>query len=165
MDATYTDCYWSEVSERVSFPEFVFAFYTTSLFKLERIILERVVAKPSTDTEAGQLAKGSLQRFAAWQVEGRSENELLLCDFLGRTRSWLMTFPVHSKDGARTQLYFGSAVVPRRNPETGRLSLGFGYQALLGFHKIYSTLLLYSATLRVQHLGRSSYDKQDQFYR
>jgi hypothetical protein len=82
-------------------------------------------------------------------VEGRSENEMLLCDFVGRTRSWLMTVPLNAANDTRTELYFGSAVVPKQNPRTGQLSLGFQYQALLGFHKVYSVLLLYSAKLRL----------------
>lgn len=161
----YVDCYWTEISEHVSFPEFIFAFYTTPLFKLERYILRLFVAKPSTDTQARQLAEGSCNTFAAWYVESRSENELLMCDFVGRTRSWMMTIPVNTGNGPRTRLYFGSAVVPKRDPKTGELSLGFAYQALLGFHKIYSVLLLYSAKLRIQHRMRMSYEKQDQFHR
>lgn len=48
-------------------------------------------------------------------------------------------------NSALTRLYFGSAIVPIRNSKTGKLSLGFGYQALLGFHKVYSALLLHFA--------------------
>jgi hypothetical protein len=161
----YADCYWTEISERVSLSEFIFAFYTTPLFKLERIILKLLVAKPSTDIQAKQLADGSRNEFAAWHVEGRSENEILMCDFRGRTRSWMMTVPINAMNNPRTQLYFGSAVVPIRNSKTGELSLGVTYQALLGFHQIYSVLLLYSAKWRLQHRLRSSYEKQDQFHR
>jgi len=138
VDDTYTDCYTTEISGRISFPEFVFAFYTTFLFKLERLILTWTVSKPSTDVQARKLADGEIDKFAAWIVESRSENEILMCDFIGRTRSWLM---IALASDARTRLYFGSAVVPRRNSKTGKPSPGF--QALLGFHKIYSVLLLY----------------------
>lgn len=148
-DGAYTDCYWTEVPGQISFPEYIFTFYTTPLFRLERSILKLLVAKPSTDMQARQLADSSIAIFAAWQVEDRNENELLLCDFRGRTRSWLMTVPINTGNGARTQLYFGSAVVPKSNPKTGELSLGFGYQSLLSFHKIYSVLLLYSARQRL----------------
>ena len=154
MDSTYTDCYTTEIPGRISFPEFVFAFYTTFLFKLERLFLRWTVATPSTDIEARRLADGTIEKFAAWTVESRSENELLMCDFLGRTRSWLMI-----KDtGARTQLYFGSAVVPIQNSKTGEPSLGFGVQGLLGFHKVYSMLLLSSARSRItqQHLNNEN---------
>ena len=161
----YTDCYRTEVSERVSLREYIFSFYTTPLFKLERFILELFVVKPSTDLQAQQLAEGSCDRFAAWHVEARGETELLMCDFRGRTRSWLMTIPVNASNGSQTHLYFGSAIVPKRKPETGELSLELGYQALLGFHRIYSALLLYSAKRRLEHRIRSSYDRQDQFHR
>jgi len=149
MDGTYTDCYTTEIAGRISFREFVFAFYTTLLFKLERFILKWTVSKPSTDTQARQLAEGDIEKFAAWYVEDRSENEILMCDFQGHTRSWLMVIPVSTVSGARTRLYFGSAVVPIRNSKTGEPSLGFGFQALLGFHKVYSVLLLHFAKSRV----------------
>jgi len=150
MDGIYTDCYATVIPGRTFLAEFVFAFYTTFLFRLERFILKSVVAKPSVDSQARQLADGDIENFAAWHVEGRSENEILMCDFRGRTRSWLMVAPMSTVNGARTRLYFGSAVVPVRNLKTGEPSLGFGFQALLGFHRIYSVLLLYSARLRIK---------------
>lgn len=146
-NGTYTDCYSTEISGVVSFAEFIFAFYTTVLFKLERWILAWTLSRPSTDKQARELANGLGNTFAAWHVEERRENEILMCDLIGRTRSWLMIAPL---DGSRTKLYFGSAVVPVQNPRTGKVSLGFTYQSLLGFHQIYSALLLYSAKLRIQ---------------
>jgi hypothetical protein len=145
MPGAYVDCYTTEVPGHIPFPEYIFAFYTTFLFKLERWILQLTVSKPSTDVQARQLADGHIEKFAVWQVESRSENEILLCDLLGRTRSWLMSAPMSSVYGHRTRLHFGSAVVPARNSKTGKLSLGFGFQALFGFHRIYSMLLLYFA--------------------
>ena len=150
INGAYADCYETQVPGRVAFSEFIFAFYTTPLFKLERWILKLTVAKPSTDMQARQLAEGVVSEFAAWHVEDRRENELLMCDFRGQTRSWLMVVPVKTVNGDRTQLYFGSAVVPIRNPKTGRLALGSTYQILLGFHKVYSVLLLYSSGQRIQ---------------
>jgi hypothetical protein len=153
-NGAYVDCYVTEISRQVSFGEYIIAFYTTPLFRLERLILTSVVSKPSTEKQVRQFADGEVERFAAWRVEGRSENEMLLCDFVGRTRSWLMTVPINTANDTRTQLYFGSAVVPKQNSRRGQLSLGF--QALLGFHKVYSVLLLYSARLRLQQrIGRS----------
>ena len=145
MDGAYADCYVTEISGQVPFPEFIVAFYTTLLFKLERLILKLAGSKPSTDTQVRELADGAGEKFAAWHVEDRSENELLMCDFRGRTRSWLMVAPMSTVNSIRTRLYFGSAIVPKRNLKTGEPSLGFGFQALLGFHKIYSKLLLYFA--------------------
>lgn len=137
IPGAYVDCYTTDISKLMPFPEYIHAFYTTPLFQLERLILKFLVSKPSTDLQAKQAANGEIDKFAAWTVEARSENELLMCDFLSRTRSWFMT----ENDGAKTKLYFGSAVVPKR----GRELLGFGFRTLLGFHKIYSVLLLASA--------------------
>jgi hypothetical protein len=136
VTGAYTDCYVTEIAGRIFLPEFVLAFYTTPLFRLERLILLSV-SKPSTDVQANLLARGEIEKFAAWTVENRSSNEILLCDFLSRTRSWLMT----TSNGTKTQLYFGSAVVPK----TGQTSLDFGFRAMLGFHQVYSVSLLHSA--------------------
>jgi hypothetical protein len=160
----YVDCYRTETPRQVSFPEFIFAFYTTPLFKLERFILKLIVAKPSTDLQARQLADGSRNEFAAWHVESRKDHEILMCDFRGHTRSWLMLNHIDMNGDPRTHLYFGSAVVPIRNSKTGERSTERGYQALLGFHKIYSVLLLYSSTLHIQHRFRDSHGTQDQFH-
>ena len=153
-DGSYTDCYTTEVPGQVPLPEYTLAFYTTPLFQMERLILKLAVAKPSTDIQAGQLASGLRDHFAAWYVEDRTESEILMCDFRGHTRSWLMVAPVPIKELPRTRLYFGSAVVPIRNAKTGKPELGRVYQSLLGFHKIYSILLLYSAKLKISSRKR-----------
>jgi hypothetical protein len=146
MDGNYVDCYTTDVSGQISLAEFIFAFYTTSIFKLERFILQWTVNKPSTDVEARQLADHTAERFAAWNVENRHENEILMCDFVKRTRSWLMVVP----DGSRTRLYFGSAVVPAKNSTREKPTLEFRFRALLGFHTIYSVMLLYFAARRLR---------------
>ena len=146
----YTDCYATDVSGAVSLAQYVTAFYTTPLFKLERVILKLALQKPSTDAQAGQLAGGSINAFAAWRVEDRCENQLLMCDVFGSTRSWLMVAPVLTEGGVATRLYFGSAVVPKRNAKTGRRSLGLDFRLLLGFHKLYSVALLRSAESRLK---------------
>jgi hypothetical protein len=118
----------------ISHAEYVEAFYTTALFKTERIILSWLVSAPSTDHEARELAVGERDSFAAWRVEGRSKDQLLMA--AGRTRSWLMVNPGEGF----TRLYFGSAIVPKHSGVGGGLGLGFA--ALLGFHKLYSRALL-----------------------
>ena len=144
----YADCYATDLPGQFSHAEFVAAFYTTWLFKLERAILKFLVRRPSTDGEAQQLARGQRESFAAWTVEARAPNQLLLCDFLGNTRSWLM---IESReDGGATRLYFGSAIVPRVDLHTGEKKLGFSFRALLGFHKGYSRALLAAARSRLQ---------------
>jgi hypothetical protein len=145
-DGSYTDCYATDLPGSFSHAEFVAAFYTTWLFKVERAILKWLVARPSTDDEAGQLSRGERQSFAAWKVEASAPNQLLMCDFLGKTRSWLMIEPLH--EGGATRLYFGSAVVPRTD-DSGRRNLGLRFRALLGFHKRYSHALLAAASSRL----------------
>jgi len=144
----YADCYVAEIARTVSHAEFVEAFYTTMVFKLERLILRLLVSRPSTDAQATQLAQGTLSSFAAWSVEGRAPDQLLLSDFTGRTKSWLMVKP-ESAESTGTRLFFGSAVVPVRDPTSGRPSLGFMFSALLGFHKVYSRVLLHAARSRL----------------
>ena len=123
------------------------AFYTTWLFRLERWILRLAVARPSTDEEALQLARGGRDSFAAWSVEARAPDQLLMCDFTGRTRSWLMVAPAAGTTG--TRLYFGSVVVPVRDPKTGEMGLGPVHGPLIGFHKLYSRSLLGAAARRL----------------
>lgn len=147
---TYTDCYSVEIDGSVVLPDFVFAFYTTPIFRLERLVLRYCASKPSTDYQARQLADGSRDTLAAWSVEHRTATELLMCDFAGRTRSWFMVTPIGTSGQARTLLQFGSAVVPITNRRTGRVELGTGFRALLGLHKLYSKVLLSSARLRLE---------------
>lgn len=149
-EGTYTDCYVTDIRGSVSHGQYVTAFYTTRIFKLERLILKVVVKRASTDAEVKQLAAGSIDAFAAWSVEARSEDQLLLADFSGRTRSWLMAVPIAGDRWAHTRLYFGSAVLPVKNSRTGKVELGFVYRTLLGFHRLYSVVLLYAARLRLE---------------
>ena len=142
----YGDCYFTDVERAVSLAEFVVAFYTSWLFRLERWIL-RLVSRPSTDDEARQLALGEREHFAAWSVEARAPDQLLLEDFTGRTLSWLMVAPVAG--ASSTRLYFGSVIVPVRDARTGVVSLGPVHGRLIGFHKFYSRMLLGAAARRV----------------
>lgn len=142
----FADAYAEVVEGRVELPSLIEAFYTTPLFKLERWLLGRLVARPSTDEEARQLAQDQTQRFAAWTVVQRSATEILLD--AGQTRSWLCVEPLATAGGAETRLYFGSAVVPMR--PGGRFGLAF--HALLGFHRAYSRALLRAACRRLQAL-------------
>jgi len=149
----YADCYVTEVAQQVSHAAFVEAFYTTWLFKVERLLLAWLVAKPATDTQARQLAAGAIDTFAAWNVEARAADQLLLCDFQGRTRSWLMVTPIPGHAAAGTRLYFGSAVVPALQGGTAKPRLGPVFHLLLGFHKLYSRALLSAAKSRLARLG------------
>ena len=145
---TYTDCYSTDVARQVTHAEFVEGFYTTALFKLERWILLFAAAVPSTDDEARALARGERESFAAWTVEARAPDQLLMRDVTGRTRSWLMV--ARSGQSSSTRLYFGSVVVPVRDAKTGGTSLGPVHGRLLGFHKLYSRLLLRAAARKLR---------------
>lgn len=145
--AAYTDCYAADVARPVSHAEYVEAFYTGGLFRIERLLIGLFLARPSTDDEVKQLAAGGTADFAAWRVEDRAADQLLLCDLGGRTRSWLMVSPQGTEQG--TRLYFGSAVVPVASRSTGKPAMGFLFKALLGFHKLYSRALLGAARARL----------------
>jgi hypothetical protein len=60
-----------DVGKNVSQVEYIFAFYTTALFRLERVILRLIASKPSTDDDALMLAQSKVDAFAAWRVEER----------------------------------------------------------------------------------------------
>ena len=145
----YADAYATETDRRVSFETFVESFYATWLFGLERVVLT-VVGRPSNAAQARALAHGESDRFAAWTVEARTDSQLLLADDTGRTRSWLMCEVLA---GGGTRLYFGSAVVPRVDPQTGERRMGTGFRALLGFHRQYSRALLGAAARRLRQNG------------
>ena len=151
-EGAYADCFATEIATSASLAAYVEAFYTTIPFKLERLVLALLVAKPSSDADARRLARGETETFAAWTVEARAPDQILLCDFLSRTRSWLMIAPTEA-GGAR--LYFGSAIVPV-GMGSGRGRFGFPFNALLGFHKLYSRILLVAARSRVIRLLASS---------
>ncbi|NDK37527.1 hypothetical protein DT603_01530 [Pseudoxanthomonas gei] len=149
QQGAYVDCYSTQLPGLVTQTRFVEAFYMTRLFKLERAILAWVVKRPSTDAQATQLAHGSTDSFAAWNVERQSENQVLLCDLHGRTRSWLMAVAEEAGGTACTRLYFGSAVVPAASGRSGRKRMGTSFRLLLGFHRIYSRALLGAARARL----------------
>lgn len=145
IDGGYTDCYAIDIGVAATHAAYVANFYTTWLFKLERAALRLLASRPSTDQQARDFADGTSDCFAAWSVEQRAENQLLARDHSGRTRSWFMIAPISiDRDGSktRTRLFFGSAVVPRRNQGNDRPELGAAFSMLLGFHKCYSRALL-----------------------
>jgi hypothetical protein len=145
----YTDCFTVDVAGNVSPQQFVTAFYTSRLFKAERFILKWLVAKPSTDQDAGLLASGSIDSFAAWTVEDRKPRQLLMCDYQGRTRSWLMVEPIAAGDGAATRVFFGTGVVSATDRKTGRKTMPLLFRLLLGFHRHYARALLRSAVTKL----------------
>lgn len=141
----YTDAFRLDLPAEVDLADYIEAFYTTPLFKLERLVLAVLVARPSSDAQAKALASGEVRAFAAWTVEARLPDQIVMCDYLGKTRSWLMCEP---GDGT-TRLYFGSAIVPKRIRADGQVDLGVAFHLLLGFHRVYSRALLHAAASRL----------------
>gem|GEM_PF-337145 len=145
----YTDCYCADVPGDMSLAQYVETFYTGPVFRLERLLLRWFASRPSTDADARQVARGERDDFAAWQVEGRAADQLLMCDFKGRTRSWFRVAASGASAASGTRLYFGSAVVPVPDPRTGAASMGWTFKVLLGFHRLYSRVLLGAAASRL----------------
>src|SRR5262249_6828333 len=143
----YTDCYAVVLPRVISQAEYLEAFYTSAVFKVERWLIARFMSCPSSDAQAQQLAQGSLSSFAAWSVEQHKPNQLVLA--AGRTRSWLMVAASQEAGLPGTKLYFGSAIVPRRGGDAGRSAMGWQFRALLGFHKLYSRVLLSAASRKL----------------
>ena len=139
----YTDCFVAKVENDVSFPAYVEAFYTTRLFRMERLILGWLISRPSSDEEARQLSRNEVHTFAAWSEYGRSDNQLVMIDFRQQTCSWFMLVP----EATASRLYFGSAVMRDRNKPSGA-RMKWTYRALMGFHRLYSRALLQSAARR-----------------
>jgi hypothetical protein len=146
----FTDCHVSGIARAVTLSEYIAAFYTTRLFKLERMVLRWAVSRPSTDLEVQSLAAAQIDHFAAWVVESRTADQILLADYMGRTKSWLMTKPAGDTDQPGSLLYFGSAVLPIRDRDTGNNKITRSFSALLPFHKAYSRSLLLSARRRLE---------------
>lgn len=145
---TYTDCFTTTLPGRHALEEFVFAFYTTGLFRAERLVLRIIAGIVSRDADLESLLAAGGERFSAWRVEARTQTELLLCDVTGRTRSWFRVEPAH--DG--TTLCFGSAVLPaeqRRSAHRSTIGNYLGYRLVLPMHRAYSRLLLHAARQRL----------------
>ncbi|MFT6876753.1 MAG: hypothetical protein ACI9XK_004894 [Granulosicoccus sp.] len=141
----YCDCYSIVVNRKIDLDEFVYAFYTSTIFRFERKILAIVLGIPSTDENAKQLSLGQADCFSAWTVETRLDNEILLWVRKSRTGSWFMVRENEEPVAGGTELLFGSVVLP------GKDQKGFGilFHSLMGFHKLYSKALLYSAKKRL----------------
>ncbi len=134
----YTDCFVTTLPKAIDLESYVGAFYTTPLFRSERLIL-RLLGMRSSDADIEALLAGRQQHFAAWTLEDRTDDQLLMCDIRERTRSWFRVVP----DESSTRLYFGSAVIADGDRPPG------GYRALLSLHQLYSRLLLRAAARRL----------------
>jgi hypothetical protein len=148
--ADYLDCFVVDVDGPVSLADYILAFYTSPAFKPERILLGVLLRMPSTDDDAYRLAHAASDRFAAWHVEQRSDNQILLCDYQKRSRSWLMAMPLsQTNTNGGTRLYFGTAMMPVEKTKMGRAIGRSMIWSLTWFHKIYARKLLQAAYKKV----------------
>ncbi|MEL6950921.1 MAG: hypothetical protein AAGM16_12505 [Pseudomonadota bacterium] len=140
----YCDSFSTRYPGVVRFADYVTAFYCSRAFRPERMLLSLWPSMRSGDAHARALAEGHRDGFAAWRVEARRDNEILLVDRSGRTRSWLMASPKTSPQGEQqTALYFGSAVC-----DVG-LAPPWWFKLTTGFHVRYSRRLLASAVRKL----------------
>ena len=138
---THTDCYKTSLQKHVSLEGFINAFFTSWLFRIERLILRLAMKKPSSDYDIAEFAKGTTNIMAAWETEQRDEDQILLQVPHTPIRTWLM----RRTDGDQTHLYFGSAILPVRTDKDGKPALGRIFVLLMGFHRLYARALLYFA--------------------
>jgi len=129
----YRDCFACTVHEDISLPRFVERFYTSTIFRPERLILS-LIGRGATNQDAHNLALGESRTFAAWELVDRRESEILLRDFSGATASWLAVEPASA---SHTRLMFGSWV---GKPDRAIV------RALMPLHRVYSRALLSSAS-------------------
>ncbi|MBC3930147.1 hypothetical protein [Undibacterium curvum] len=150
----YADCYYIDLAHEITLSDYVYAFYTTPLFRIERFLLRWLARRPSTEHDAEQLALNQTRQFAIWDVEQRNARQILLRDATRRTRSWLMVEALNTQQHHTTRLYFGSVVVPKSRAADGSASFGFVFHLLSGFHHIYSKALLRAAQTRLSRLRK-----------
>ncbi len=137
----FADTFVTRVPGQVPLSDYVAAFYTSPVFKAERLIL-RLAGHPSTDDDAIAVAQGTKDRFAIWRDPIRTQTELLMQEASGATASWFMVEP----GSEETTLYFGSHVRPRADGS----GMPFLFKVLAGFHNVYSHALLSAAARRLR---------------
>ncbi|MEE2945352.1 MAG: hypothetical protein VX444_09285 [Pseudomonadota bacterium] len=144
----YTDCFETVVDGQVSLSELVEAFFTSPVLRLERKLLG-LVGMPSTTAAVTALANGAGTNVSGWETEQRDETQLLLAIFQNGIRTWLMVEP----DDTGTKLFFGSAVVPK-NADSENPKLDWWVKAFMGFHLLYSRIVLAAAKIQVRRSKR-----------
>ena len=154
LEGDYGDSFVAEVSGDVSLAAYIVAFYSSLAFRPERTLLG-LIGRGASAADVKALAAGTAETFAAWSVEARADDQILLRDFMGQTRSWLKVEPLPSSSKAvgresSTRLLFGSGV--GRSPGSGEASaIGRAiFTGLMPFHRFYARQLLAGA---VRELG------------
>jgi hypothetical protein len=142
---SFVDCYYIDIPQEVTLDNYIKAFYTTSLFKIERTILSIATFKQAIDMHAVELSRGTSENYSVWTVESRVSNQIMLRDFTGKTRSWLMVQKSKVNEETFTRLYFGSVVMPKAVSKNGQAKFGLLFHVFGKFHQLYSRALLNAA--------------------
>ncbi|MEO0370235.1 MAG: hypothetical protein AAF231_02160 [Pseudomonadota bacterium] len=119
------------------FARYVFVFFDSWVFRLERRIL-RLAGKEGTHHEdIAALARAETGRMAAWITRERGQAELLLAVPDTPILTWLQ---VAQTDSALL-LRFGSGILP----QTDKSRPHWGFRATYWAHRVYSRVLLHAA--------------------
>ena len=137
----YADCFEATVAcdipQSDAFQRFVFAFFDSQVFRVERAILRLAGKAPKARSDPKALALGETDAFAAWRVERRADTEILLVVPNTPIRTWLAL----QKEGSVARLRFGSSILPQEVKDTPLWS----FRVPLPAHVVYSRLLLRAA--------------------
>lgn len=140
----YSDCFYVDIPADVTLSDYILAFFSTPIFRMERLLLNLIPSGRSNAQCVLDLASGAGERMAGWKTETRNENQLLLAVGNGPIRTWLMV-QGNQPANEKTRLYFGSAVLPTKMTKEGRPQLASVFQLFLSLHIIYSRLLIWWA--------------------
>lgn len=145
----HTDCFVTEIEGQVSIAEYTEAFFHSPVLRIERQLL-RLIAPASSYAQVQALATGTGTTLAGWELESRTEDQLLLSVMGGGIRTWLMV----EEAGDKTRLLFGSAVIPR-NADSENPKIDWHINALMGFHNLYSRIVLAAARGQLKRMTRN----------
>ncbi|NRB30287.1 MAG: hypothetical protein HRU27_06805 [Rhizobiaceae bacterium] len=148
----YSDCYYIDIQKDVALSDYILAFFSTPIFRMERLILNLVPSGRSNEQCVLDLAAGTGDKIAGWKTEKRDDSQLLLAVGDGPIRTWLMVQGSPYSE-TTTRLYFGSAVLPTGMTKEGHPKLAIVFRLFAGLHIFYSRLLLWWAA---RDLGRKS---------
>ena len=140
----YADCWCCEIAGSAGLSQLIEAFFTCPAFRPERLTLA-AIGKGGSDAEARALAQGETDRFAAWTLVERREDEILLEDFAHRTRCWLAVAP----QVGHTRVSFGTAILARTGDGGADRAENLAFRALVPFHRFYARRLIASAAKRI----------------
>ncbi|MTI09151.1 hypothetical protein [Curvivirga aplysinae] len=143
----HADAFVGQIDGIVTLEDYILAFFDSPIFRIERSILSLFLLRRIKQSEIKELASGRSQQFALWKTKKRNEEELLLEVGDSQIRTW---FHTEQEQSNKTKLYFGSAIVPDTTSKNAKEGIGFTFRFFMGFHKLYSRILLQSALKKLK---------------